>query len=112
MGRDHLGQTGPASRMPLGRVDGELDGQADLGAEQCARSIGFGTGLAVYRGAEDAGIGHAGDGRAGAVQRQDDPDALRLNSKLRSLTACLHAVAQCEPMSPSFTFTAAAMIDP
>src|SRR5438105_11291829 len=35
---------------------------------------------------------------------------LRWNSKLRSCTACLQAVVQCEPMSPSFTPTDA-MID-
>jgi hypothetical protein len=74
--RDHLGHAGPGVPYACRRVDGQLDRQANLGAEQLARSVCLGARLAVHRGAEDAGIGLDGDDRARAVQSEHDLDAL------------------------------------
>src|SRR5262249_38040066 len=76
VGRDDLGHAGAVIADSLGRVDGQLDGQADVRPEQLARSVGLGAGPAVHGRPGDGGIGPDADERTRAVQRERDRDAL------------------------------------
>src|SRR5215813_4278968 len=76
VGRDDLGHAGAGIADSLGRIDGQLDRQADVRPEQLARSVGLGAGLAVHGRPRDGGIGPDADERARAVQREADRDAL------------------------------------
>src|SRR5262245_11647599 len=91
VGRDHLGHAGAGIADALGRIDGELDGQADVGADQLARTVGLSTGPAVHCRPSDGGIGLDADDGARAVQREDDRDALAPEERVEiahRLTAC------------------------
>src|SRR5215470_13274570 len=76
VGRDHLGHAGAGIADAAGRIDGQLDGQANVGAKQLAGAVGLGAGPAVHRRPGDGGVGPDADDRPRAVQREADRDPL------------------------------------